>query len=950
MIVLCSALATRRASSLWVLVLLTSALFLSVSSIVSPAPASATTVNFRLTTVSLLPSTGPPGTWVTVTATLNVTVSGSCSLSASSPYFFSDSTSERPCTVSGNNIIGSFRVRPPEQISSSKQLPGLTYTVYVTVTPATGSFVTFGNETRTFKVTPRVGFSTSVSASQPWPSYVVAMGTDTVYVHGWGYYATTLNCKFQDNATLLVLNSTLAVSQLCSVNAGELTGQFTLNGTTTKFYGKTLVIRVSGIPLGENATGTMIITHPVTKAVVTPTHGPPNTPVTVSGSGWNSLDHHVTMNLTTAGLWISYANLTCTASGGSITGTCQFTVKPNAKGGAHSIVVVGSELDSALVDFVVEATFAITPISGPRFTNVTFSGSGYKTTGTCAGALGSLPVGLISSSPAVQCLIDADYLLKGSFRVSNTSLAGIYAATFGNTTIAAQGQISDKTFTVNIPVITLSRYSGTKGSAVTVNGTNFNAGDTACQLYYGIGLVPTSWIPTGSCAVTGVGSISGSFTVPSISPGNLVVKAAGIPRNDNATANFAITATINLSPASGRPGTPVLVSGTNFAGNDTSCAITSAPTGLISNPLCTAAGGAMSGSFTVAAGTSGNYTVTATGTTGDTASASFIVPPPPTMALSTPSGPVGTPVTVTGSNYVGTTCLITAMPSYLFTSQACSISAGALTGAFVVAPGSGTGGYTLTVQTNAGASDSATGVFTVTPGTFTTTTTTPVTTTTSSVTTTVTTPSTTTSVTITTISTATGPWTPPKCVIATATFGSEASPAVQFLRNFRDKLVLSTTAGSAFMQVFNAWYYSFSPSVAQLIASNDPIRAPIRVLLYPLLGVLSVSAFTYSLFSATPEFAIVMAGLVASSLIGLVYLTLPALVGVRALRKRRVIAGISIARIAMGSLAMALLLIAVGEFAQSFVLLAVGSSALVLTCIIAVPTLAARVILRTNTK
>ena len=162
--------------------------------------------------------------------------------------------------------------------------------------------------------------------------------------------------------------------------------------------------------------------------------------------------------------------------------------------------------------------------------------------------------------------------------------------------------------------------------------------------------------------------------------------------------------------------------------------------------------------------------------------------------------------------------------------------------------------------------------------------------------------------------------------------------------------MLKTTAGSAFMQVFNAWYYSFSPYVAQFIADHDPIRAPMRVLLYPLLGVLGISTYAYSLFNATPEFAIVVAGLVASSLIGLVYLTVPALVGVRALRKRRAISIISIARIAMASLATALILLAVGEFAQSFVLLAVGSSVLVLTCIIAVPTLAALRILRTNTK
>jgi hypothetical protein len=183
-------------------------------------------------------------------------------------------------------------------------------------------------------------------------------------------------------------------------------------------------------------------------------------------------------------------------------------------------------------------------------------------------------------------------------------------------------------------------------------------------------------------------------------------------------------------------------------------------------------------------------------------------------------------------------------------------------------------------------------------------------------------------------------------VIATATFGSEAAPAVQFLRGFRDNLVLKTQAGSAFMQVFNAWYYSFSPSVAQFIASNDPIRAPVRVVLYPLLGVLGISAFTYSLFSATPESAIVMAGLVASSLIGLVYLTPFTLVGMRSLTRRKRINTISLAKASLLVLVTALGLLAAGELAGSFLMLAVASSAIVLTCIIAAPTIIALLVLR----
>lgn len=203
--------------------------------------------------------------------------------------------------------------------------------------------------------------------------------------------------------------------------------------------------------------------------------------------------------------------------------------------------------------------------------------------------------------------------------------------------------------------------------------------------------------------------------------------------------------------------------------------------------------------------------------------------------------------------------------------------------------------------------------------------------------------------TATSTTTTTSTWVPPPpCIIATVTFGSEVSPAVQFLRAFRDRLVLSTRAGSAFMDVFNAWYYSFSPSVAGLIAGNDPLRASVRVLLYPLFGALGVGALTYSLFSGVPEFAVVIAGLVASSLIGLVYLTLPALIGVRWLRKTRKIRISSVAKISLMSLAFALSLLAAGELAGSFLLLSVGGSAVVLICLFAAPAVAALAMLRPN--
>jgi hypothetical protein len=110
------------------------------------------------------------------------------------------------------------------------------------------------------------------------------------------------------------------------------------------------------------------------------------------------------------------------------------------------------------------------------------------------------------------------------------------------------------------------------------------------------------------------------------------------------------------------------------------------------------------------------------------------------------------------------------------------------------------------------------------------------------------------------------------CLIATATYGSELSPQVQFLRRFRDNKVLTTFAGSSFMTVFNTFYYSFSPSVASTISGDENLRGILKVIIYPLMGILQLSSTVFSLFSFLPELGVVLAGLVASVLIAVVYI------------------------------------------------------------------------------
>lgn len=123
------------------------------------------------------------------------------------------------------------------------------------------------------------------------------------------------------------------------------------------------------------------------------------------------------------------------------------------------------------------------------------------------------------------------------------------------------------------------------------------------------------------------------------------------------------------------------------------------------------------------------------------------------------------------------------------------------------------------------------------------------------------------------------------CLIATAAYGSELSDEVQFLRNFRDKSILGTNTGSNFMVAFNAWYYSFSPYVAQFIREHALATTVTKLMLYPLMGILRLGAAVFYILPTNLEASAVVSGLLVSSLIGTVYLS-PPLVAVLAASSR----------------------------------------------------------------
>jgi len=171
------------------------------------------------------------------------------------------------------------------------------------------------------------------------------------------------------------------------------------------------------------------------------------------------------------------------------------------------------------------------------------------------------------------------------------------------------------------------------------------------------------------------------------------------------------------------------------------------------------------------------------------------------------------------------------------------------------------------------------------------------------------------------------------CLIATATYNSELASEVQFLRGFREELVMPTLAGRQFLYTFNIFYYSFSPKVARLIEYDDGLRALCKAALYPLISILGFAARLSSIFSFNPEVKVIISGFVASVFIGIVYFSPIAIV----LRKISKICGVHL-RVSFKEPILVVLLssmvaTSMGEALQFYATMTVATAAFVIATI-----------------
>ena len=111
------------------------------------------------------------------------------------------------------------------------------------------------------------------------------------------------------------------------------------------------------------------------------------------------------------------------------------------------------------------------------------------------------------------------------------------------------------------------------------------------------------------------------------------------------------------------------------------------------------------------------------------------------------------------------------------------------------------------------------------------------------------------------------------CLIATAAYGSELAPQVQFLREIRDNSLLSTASGTSFMTGFNQFYYSFSPVVADIERENAVFRDVVRTAITP--GVYALNIMV--LADPGSEFSVIAFGLLSIAAVAGIYVVAPSL-------------------------------------------------------------------------
>lgn len=692
-------------------------------------------------------------------------------------------------------------------------------------------------------------------------------------------------------------------------------------------------------------------------------------PVTLSSSGQPS------------GVSVNFSPTNPTPpAGGSADSSVSVSVANFVQAGSYPLTITGSGSSSYIIQHSTQLNLQV---SSPQDFTITVNPSsiniqkgGSTTASVIVSAIGgfSSPVGLSASNgvpSGVQVGFSPNPITPGSSTMSINVAASAGVGTFNFQVLGTSGSLSHgTTFTMTIsqaaqPSFSLSSSSGSIAlsqagpGSVKIGVSSVNGFSSPVNTYASwVGPTPTGVTVTGPGTLTPPpnGAASGTLTLTasaSASVGNYLLSLVGTSGSLSTSTNIGVQIltgagdfSISLSPttmtmiqgsaagstltiqSSGTFSSPVTLSASPASGLSVSFAtnpLTPPVAGKTTTQVTiTAAGIVGTGTYTVPIiGTGGSlsHTTSITVTVNEAETPDFTVVAGPN-AISIVQGSTGNSViaVLSQSGFSSTVTLSVSwtlpgpggvsynLPSPI-TPQPNTVATSTLT--VTASSGASVGTYTLEVTGSSGALIHETQITVQISG--------------SSVTTSTNTSSS-------SSSTTTSP-PPPTCLIATATYGSTLAPNVQFLRSFRDQQVMNTFVGWNFMIAFNAWYYSFSPTVAQSITQHPTFQYSMRFALYPLIEILRFGALPFSVLTSHQEIAGVLSGLLISSLIGVAYLALPLTLLFRFAPKLRRNSK-NTQRVLVVILVVALSAVTIAELATSSPLMIVGSAATALSTLL----------------
>lgn len=615
--------------------------------VVSLAATGLTNQAYAVATLTVSPTSGPPGTSVTVT--------GSGFPPGTFVDLLFDSSAQTNATASSSGAFTKSMTIPSSATVGPHKIKASFGTSEIPETP--------------FTVTSSTPTITLSPISGPPGSSVTVSGSNFPV-------STSITVKFDSN-TIATIPSTLTSS-----TSGTFSASFTVPSGSSP--GSHTVTATGGT---STATATFTVGGTVT---ISPTTGIIGTTITVSGSGFGATKT-ITIKFDSTTVTTNPATVTTTASG--LFSSVTFAVPSGVSAGSHAVSATdGTLTGSATFTANPSATITLTPTSGGVSTSVSISGSGFTASSSItvkfdANTIATTPSSITASS-------------SGAFSAAITipSTAAVGSHTITATDSAAK--TASASFSVIIPAtLTLSPSAGQPSATVTITGSSFNS-NSAITVKFDSTTLTTTPSPL---TATASGTFSATIVIPSsASTGSHTITATDASgKSGSATFTVSLGPIVILNPASGITGTEVTVTGSNFTQN-TSALIKFGKIVVPTEPpkIVIGAAGTFSTKFLVPAGVAvGNHIVNVKDDKGRQGNATFTVMSSilASITLSTTTLTPGSTITVTGSNFAPNVIVTVKFDGNVMLTER-STQTGTFTTFFSIPTSAALGGHTISAE------------------------------------------------------------------------------------------------------------------------------------------------------------------------------------------------------------------------------------------------------------